>query len=33
MCLRPFSHKIVTFGDSDVIMMKNRHMHIQKLHK
>jgi ATP-dependent Lhr-like helicase len=28
----PFSHKMVTFGHSDIIMMKSRHMYLPKLH-
>lgn len=29
----PFSHKMVTFGHADVIMMKSRRMYLQKLHR
>jgi ATP-dependent Lhr-like helicase len=29
----PFSHGMITFGHADVIMMKERHMYLQKLHK
>ncbi len=28
----PFSHKMITFGHADVIMMKSKHMYLQKLH-
>ncbi len=29
----PFSHNMITFGHADVIMMKERHRYLQKLHK
>ncbi len=29
----PFSHKMITFGHADVIMMKSRHQYLQRLHK
>jgi ATP-dependent Lhr-like helicase len=29
----PFSHMMVTLGESDVILMKDRHAHIRKLHR
>jgi ATP-dependent Lhr-like helicase len=28
----PFSHNMITFGTSDAILMKDRHMHLQRLH-
>jgi ATP-dependent Lhr-like helicase len=28
----PFSHKTLTFGHADVIMMKSKRMYLQKLH-
>ncbi len=29
----PFSHKMIAFGHADVVMMKSRHMYLQRLHK
>ncbi len=29
----PFSHGVITFGEADVIMMKDRRKHIRELHK
>ncbi len=29
----PFSHNMLTFGSADVIMMRERHKHLQALHK
>ena len=29
----PFSHSMITFGHADAILMKERHKHLQKLHK
>ncbi len=29
----PFSHSMVTFGQADAILMKDRHMHLQRLHR
>lgn len=29
----PFSHNLITFGESDVIMMKDRRKHLRELHK
>jgi ATP-dependent Lhr-like helicase len=29
----PFSHNMITFGQADVVLMKDRHMHLQRLHK
>ncbi|MEM3202520.1 MAG: ATP-dependent helicase [Candidatus Micrarchaeaceae archaeon] len=29
----PFSHKIITFGNADVIMMESKRKYLQKLHK
>jgi ATP-dependent Lhr-like helicase len=29
----PFAHNLITFGHADVIMMKDRHMYLQELHK
>ncbi len=29
----PFSHSMLTFGHADAILMKERHKHLQKLHK
>jgi ATP-dependent helicase Lhr and Lhr-like helicase len=29
----PFAHNLITFGHSDVIMMKDRHEYLRELHK
>ncbi len=29
----PFSHNMITFGQADVVLMKDRHMHLQRLHR
>ena len=29
----PFSHTMITFGEADVILMKDRRRHIRELHK
>ncbi len=29
----PFSHNMITFGQADAILMKDRHAHLQRLHK
>ena len=29
----PFSHGMITFGQADAILMKDRHMHLQRLHR
>ena len=29
----PFSHNMITFGHADVVMMKERHKYLQRLHK
>ncbi len=28
----PFSHNMITFGQADAVLMKDRHMHLQRLH-
>lgn len=29
----PFSHNMITFGHADAVLMKDRHLHLQRLHK
>lgn len=29
----PFSHNMITFGTADAVLMKDRHLHLQRLHK
>jgi ATP-dependent Lhr-like helicase len=29
----PFSHNMITFGQADAVLMKDRHMHLQRLHR
>ena len=29
----PFSHNMITFGQADAVLMKDRHLHLQRLHK
>jgi ATP-dependent Lhr-like helicase len=29
----PFSHNMITFGQADTILMKDRHLHLQRLHR
>ncbi|MDE1865211.1 MAG: ATP-dependent helicase [Candidatus Micrarchaeota archaeon] len=29
----PFSHNMITFGQADAVLMKDRHAHLQRLHK
>ena len=29
----PFCHNMITFGEADIIMMKDRRRHIKELHK